>query len=100
MIEIPRVCPQPDLHECVDVLLQFPLTQQALAQEKQREMFEELLDGSLMLLDVCTTAKYALLQTKEYTKELQSILHGRRGAEGLANEFRKYLTSRKVVRTR
>ncbi|MBA0861116.1 hypothetical protein Goshw_024654, partial [Gossypium schwendimanii] len=27
-----------DLHECVDVLLQFPLTQQALAQEKQREM--------------------------------------------------------------
>ncbi|MBA0769514.1 hypothetical protein Gotri_018238, partial [Gossypium trilobum] len=40
-----------DLHECVDVLLQFPLTQQALAQEKQREMVEELLDGSLMLLD-------------------------------------------------
>ncbi|MBA0878896.1 hypothetical protein Goshw_001030 [Gossypium schwendimanii] len=63
-------------------------------------MFEELLDGSLMLLDVCTTAKYALLQTKEYTKELQSILRGRRGAEGLANEFRKYLTSRKAVRTR
>ncbi|KAK8263412.1 hypothetical protein V6Z11_D12G040900 [Gossypium hirsutum] len=75
-----------DLHECVDVLLQFPLTQQALAQEKQREMVEELLDGSLMLLDVCTTAKDALLQTKECTHELQSILRRRRGAEGLAND--------------
>ncbi|KAK8263406.1 hypothetical protein V6Z11_D12G040200 [Gossypium hirsutum] len=87
-----------DLHECVDVLLQFPLTQQALAQEKQREMVEELLDGSLMLLDVCTTAKDALLQTKECTQELQSILRRRRGAEGLANEFRKYLTSRKAMK--
>ncbi|KAA3490652.1 DUF241 domain protein [Gossypium australe] len=87
-----------DLHECVDVLLQFPLTQQALAQEKQREMIEELLDGSLMLLDVCTTAKDALLQTKECTQELQSILRRRRGAEGLANEFRKYLKSRKAMK--
>ncbi|TYH94353.1 hypothetical protein ES332_A12G035900v1 [Gossypium tomentosum] len=87
-----------DLHECVDVLLQFPLTQQALDQEKQREMVEELLDGSLMLLDVCTTAKDALLQTKECTRELQSILHRRRGAEGLANDFRKYLTSRKAMK--
>ncbi|TYG88609.1 hypothetical protein ES288_A12G035000v1 [Gossypium darwinii] len=75
-----------DLHECVVVLLQFPLTQQALAQEKQREMVEELLDESLMLLDVCTIAKDALLQTKECTQELQSILRRRRGAEGLAND--------------
>ncbi|PPS11679.1 hypothetical protein GOBAR_AA08975 [Gossypium barbadense] len=87
-----------DLHECVDVLLQFPLTQQALDQEKQREMVEELLDGSLMLLDLCTTAKDALLQTKECTRELQSILRRRRGAEGLANDFRKYLTSRKALK--
>ncbi|KAG4168593.1 hypothetical protein ERO13_A12G034632v2 [Gossypium hirsutum] len=87
-----------DLHECVDVLLQFPFTQQALDQEKQREMVEELLDGSLMLLDVCTTAKDALLQTKECTRELQSILRRRRGAEGLANDFRKYLTSRKAMK--
>ncbi|XP_040940039.1 uncharacterized protein [Gossypium hirsutum] len=68
-----------DLHECVDVLLQFPLTQQALAEDMQREMVEELL-------------------TKECTQELQSILRRRRGAEGLANEFRKYLTSRKAMK--
>ncbi|TYH94351.1 hypothetical protein ES332_A12G035700v1 [Gossypium tomentosum] len=56
------------------------------------------LDGSLMLLNVCTTAKDALLQTKECTQELQSILRRRRQAEGLANEFRKYLTSRKAMK--
>ncbi|KAL1133397.1 hypothetical protein V6Z11_A12G038000 [Gossypium hirsutum] len=61
-------------------------------------MVEEILDGSLLLLDVCTTAKDALLQTKECTQELQSILRRRRGAEGLANEFRKYLTSRKAMK--
>ncbi|GMI68555.1 hypothetical protein like AT2G17080 [Hibiscus trionum] len=87
-----------DLYESVDMLLQLPLAQQALAQEQLRKWVEQLLDGSLMLLDVCGTAKDALLQTKECTQELQSVLRRRRGVEGLANEVRKYLTSRKAVR--
>ncbi|OMO72174.1 hypothetical protein COLO4_27789 [Corchorus olitorius] len=87
-----------DLHEHVDMLLQLPSTQQALSQEQQRKCVEELLDGSLMILDVCNIAKDALLQTKECTQELQSILRRRRGVEGLASEVRKYLTSRKAVK--
>ncbi|KAK8653452.1 hypothetical protein V6N13_127450 [Hibiscus sabdariffa] len=87
-----------DLYDSVDILLQLPLAQQSLAQEQQRKLVEQLLDGSLMLLDACGTAKEALSQTKESTQELQSILRRRRGAEGLANEVRKYLTSRKAVR--
>ncbi|GMI68557.1 hypothetical protein like AT2G17080 [Hibiscus trionum] len=87
-----------DLYDSVDMLLQLPLPQQALAQEQQRKWVEKLLDGSLMLLDVCGTAKDALLQTKECTQKLQSILRRRRGVEGFANEVRKYITSRKVVR--
>ncbi|KAK8717192.1 hypothetical protein V6N13_044469 [Hibiscus sabdariffa] len=87
-----------DLYDSVDMLLQLPLAQQALAQEQQRKSVEQLLDGSLMLLDVCGTAKDALLQTKECTQELQSVLRRRRGVEGLADEVRKYLTSRKAVR--
>ncbi|OMO92011.1 hypothetical protein COLO4_17956 [Corchorus olitorius] len=54
-----------DLHEYVEMLLQLPQSQQALAQEQQRKCVEQLLDGSLMLLDVCSIAKDALLQTKE-----------------------------------
>ncbi|XVE67270.1 hypothetical protein DITRI_Ditri08aG0147100 [Diplodiscus trichospermus] len=88
-----------DLHECVDLLLQLPFPQQALSQEQNRKWVEELLDGSLMLLDVCGTAKDALLQTKECTQELQSVLRRRRGAEmGLVNEVRKYLTSWKAMK--
>ncbi|XVE97650.1 hypothetical protein REPUB_Repub03eG0037100 [Reevesia pubescens] len=87
-----------DLHDYIDMFLQLPLTQQALAQEQQWKWIEELLDGSLLILDVCSTAKDALLQTKECTKELQSNLRRRRGIEGLANEVRKYLTSRKAVK--
>ncbi|KAK8717203.1 hypothetical protein V6N13_044480 [Hibiscus sabdariffa] len=87
-----------NLYDSVDMLLQLPLAQQALAQEQQRKLVEQLLDGSLMLLDVCGIAKDALLQTKECTQELQSVLRRRRGVEGLANEVREYLTSRKAVR--
>ncbi|WRX13741.1 Protein BPS1, partial [Theobroma cacao] len=75
------------------MLLQLPLTQQALAQEQQRKWVEELFDGSIMLLDVCSTAKDALLQTKECTQELQSILRRRRGVEGLGDEVRKLRAS-------
>ncbi|XVE67278.1 hypothetical protein DITRI_Ditri08aG0147800 [Diplodiscus trichospermus] len=88
-----------DLHECVDLLLQLPLPQQVLSQEQNRKWVEELLDGSLMLLDVCNSAKDALMQTTESTQLLQSVLRRRRGAEmGLVNEVRKYLTSRKAVK--
>ncbi|XWS67647.1 hypothetical protein CRYUN_Cryun04dG0023800 [Craigia yunnanensis] len=88
-----------DLHDCIGKLLQLPLTRHILAQEQQREYVDELLNGSLRLLDVCTTAKDALLQVKECTLELQSILRRKRGAtKGLANEVRKYLTSRKATK--
>ncbi|KAM5562700.1 hypothetical protein ABKV19_017750 [Rosa sericea] len=89
-----------DLHDCVDRLLQLPLTQQALAQEKHEKWANELLDGSLRLLDICSTAKDALLLTKECIQNLQSIVRRRGGGESdvLASEVRKYLTSRKMVK--
>ncbi|XP_059441715.1 uncharacterized protein LOC132174018 [Corylus avellana] len=81
-----------DLHECVEKLLQLPLTQQAIVQE-------ELLDGSLRLLDICSAAKDALIHTKECIRELQSIIRRRpAGDMGLEREVRKYLMSRKVVK--
>ena len=88
-----------DLHECVEKLLQLPLTQQAIVQEHNDKWVEELLDGSLRLLDVCTAAKDALIHTKECARELQSIIRRRRGGEmELEREVQKYLMSRKVVK--
>ena len=88
-----------DLHDCVDDLLLLPLTQQALAQHRHEKWVDELLDGSLKLLDVCGTAKDALLQTREHAHELQSSLRRRRGGQnGISTEVGEYLTSRKRVK--
>ena len=65
------------LHDCVEKLIQLPLTQEALVHEPQ----DELLDGSLRLLDACNAAKDASLHTKECMRELQSILRRKRGGE-------------------
>ncbi|KAM4080527.1 hypothetical protein ACJW30_11G023600 [Castanea mollissima] len=87
-----------DLHNCVDNLLLLPFAQ-ALAQEQNQKWFNELLDGSLRLLDVCGIARDALLQTKECTRELQSTLRRRHGSKmALARQVEKYLASRKVVK--
>ncbi|XP_039015165.1 uncharacterized protein LOC120145386 [Hibiscus syriacus] len=66
-----------DLYDYVDMFLQLPLSQQDLAQEPQRKLVDEPLDGSLLLLDVCGTAKDALQQTKASQAEsLLSFISG------------------------
>ncbi|KAL2346113.1 hypothetical protein Fmac_000113 [Flemingia macrophylla] len=87
-----------DLIECVEKLVQLPLTQDVLVHEHHENWVDELLDGSLKLLDVCTAAKDALLHTKECTRELQSMIRRRSGEVELAAEVKKFLTSRKVVK--
>ncbi|XP_050231734.1 uncharacterized protein LOC126680627 [Mercurialis annua] len=89
-----------DLYDCVDKILLLPLTQQALAQHQNRKWVDELLDGSLRILDVCNSAKDALLQTKEYTLELESTIRRRQGGSenNIATEVKKYITSRKMAK--
>ncbi|KAL4302530.1 hypothetical protein GQ457_10G023640 [Hibiscus cannabinus] len=89
-----------DLYELVDSLLQLPVTQKTLAQQCNDMQVNELLNGSLKLLDVCGVAKDALLQAKEDTKQLQSILRRRRGADegGFTNEAKEYLASRQKAK--
>ncbi|XP_048447780.1 uncharacterized protein LOC125480732 [Pyrus x bretschneideri] len=87
-----------DLHDCVEKLLQLPLTQQSLAQEQNEKWTNELLDGSVRLLDVCATVKDTLSQTKECVQDLQSIIRRRGGESALTSEVTKYLTSRKMVK--
>ncbi|XP_061372648.1 uncharacterized protein LOC133315105 [Gastrolobium bilobum] len=88
-----------DFIDCVENLVQLPLTQDTLLHDRQENWVDELLDGSLRLLDVCNASKDALLHTKECTRELQSIIRRRRGGEmELTTEVKKFLTSRKIVR--
>ncbi|CAK7329386.1 unnamed protein product [Dovyalis caffra] len=91
-----KLCSLQDLYDSVDKFLQLPLTQRCLAREHNQKCVDGLLDGSLRLLDVCNFTKDALLQSKEYIRELQSVI--RRRQEGLDSEIRKYTASRKVVK--
>ncbi|XVE97651.1 hypothetical protein REPUB_Repub03eG0037200 [Reevesia pubescens] len=80
-----------DLYDCVDKLLHLTLSQQALAKEQHKEWVNELLNGSLRLLDLCSNAKDVVPQTKESTNELQSVLRRRKSGElELESEVRKY----------
>ncbi|CAI0407813.1 unnamed protein product [Linum tenue] len=82
------------VYDCVDQLFQPPATQQALINDQKT--FNELLEGSLRLLDLCNTAKDALSQMNESVSELQSAIRRRQG--GLEGETRRYLKSRNTVR--
>ncbi|KAJ6765824.1 BPS1-LIKE PROTEIN [Salix purpurea] len=94
-----KLCSLQDLHDCVDKLILLPLAQKSLAQEQNEKWVDDVLDGSLRVLDVCSMARDALLQTKEYAQEIQSIMRRRRGNEiGFSGEIKTYLISRKVVK--
>ncbi|KAK8561207.1 hypothetical protein V6N13_149624 [Hibiscus sabdariffa] len=82
-----------DLYELVDNWLQLPSTQNSLAQSCNDN---ELLNGSLRLLDVCGLAKDALFQAKDDTQQLQSVFRRRRVDDArFANEAKAYMASRK-----
>ncbi|KAF8013180.1 hypothetical protein BT93_I1151 [Corymbia citriodora subsp. variegata] len=84
-----------DFYDSIDELLLLPRTQQALVQEG----CEEVLERSLSLLDICSTSKDVVAQTKETVQVLQSALRRRRGNEmALRNEVGAYLASRKKAK--
>ncbi|VVA99362.1 unnamed protein product [Arabis nemorensis] len=80
-----------ELHESLDKLIGLPVTQQALSQKQNKKAVEQLLDGSLRILDLCNISKDALSQMKEGLMEIQSILRRKRG--DLSGEVKKYLAT-------
>ncbi|XP_030527295.1 uncharacterized protein LOC115738724 [Rhodamnia argentea] len=85
-----------DLYDRIDDWLQMPLNQQALSHEPHRSSMEELLDGSLKLLDVCGNMKDIISQMKECIQELESSFRRRRqGNPAWSSEIETYTKSRK-----
>ena len=76
-----------DLDHCVEKLLRLPLTQQAFVQGRQEKWADELVDGSLRLLDMCSAAKDAVLHTEECAHEIKSIM---RRKISLESEIKKH----------
>jgi len=88
-----------DLHECIDKLLQLPLEQQALVRQCNGKWVDDLLEGSLRLLDICATAQDCLLKSKESLTHLNSFIRRTKGTEnGSAVEGMTYLAIRKKMK--
>ncbi|KAJ4898921.1 hypothetical protein Rs2_12872 [Raphanus sativus] len=81
-----------DLYDSLDKMIRLSITNQALSQDQ----IEKLIDGSLMILDLCNVAKDALSHMKEGLKDIQSILRRKRG--DLSPEVKKYLATRKSLK--
>ncbi|KAM0991236.1 hypothetical protein ACFX13_009779 [Malus domestica] len=69
-----------DLHDCVEKLLQLPLTQQALAQKQNKKCANELLDGSLRLLGNIKDALKYLSSRKMVKKAIQKAMKNLKGS--------------------
>ncbi|KAJ4729005.1 hypothetical protein OWV82_001854 [Melia azedarach] len=88
-----------DLYDSVDKMLQLPLIQQALGKGQDRKLVDELLNGSLRILEIFSIPQNALVQSKESVQELQSVLRRRRGDETeLTSEIKKYWASRNAAK--
>ncbi|XP_022943514.1 uncharacterized protein LOC111448264 [Cucurbita moschata] len=91
-----------DLQECVNKLLLLRRTREAFATQRREKWVDEVFDGSLRLLDLCSAAKDGVIHTKECVRELQSLVRRRSSSwacgNGVVNQVEKYLASRKVVK--
>ncbi|GLT71257.1 hypothetical protein SLA2020_432900 [Shorea laevis] len=70
-----------ELYNCLEELIHSPLTQQALLRYEHRKLVdEEVLDGSITLLDTCGAARDIVFTMKEHVQTLQSALR-RKGVD-------------------
>ncbi|KAF5181611.1 Eukaryotic translation initiation factor 3 subunit a protein [Thalictrum thalictroides] len=84
------------LYESVEDLLHLSLTQNALSKERSSKCVNDVLDGSLRLLDICSITRDVFLQIRECVQDLQSTLR-RRKDTAVANEVALYMLARKKV---
>nr|POF18306.1 hypothetical protein CFP56_47551 [Quercus suber] len=85
-----------DLHDCVDNLLLLPFSQ-AFAQEQNQKWLNELLDGSLRLLDVCEdmAVKWSLQVAREVEKYLASRKVAKKAIKKVLKGMQTKLNSKK-----
>ncbi|OMO83456.1 hypothetical protein COLO4_22518 [Corchorus olitorius] len=87
-----------DLYQCMDDLLNMPSTQQVLSQNQHEKCIDQLLDGSVRLLDICGIARDYMFQIKEHVQALQSALRRRKGDSSIESSILHYYSFRKEMK--
>ena len=86
-----------ELYNCMDELLSLPSTQQTLSLHQHEKWVNELLDGSVNLLDICGATRDVISKFKENVGDLQSVLRRRKGCLCIESSINNYICSRKKM---
>lgn len=79
-----------DLYVCLDDLLNIASTQQVITHHKGEKCVEEVLDGSMRILDICGITRDIMLQIKENVQALHSSLRRRKGDSSVEKSVAEY----------
>ncbi|KAL0438293.1 UNVERIFIED_CONTAM: hypothetical protein Slati_2312300 [Sesamum latifolium] len=85
-----------DLHEGINNLIQMASIQQALSNEQDENWTNELLEGSLRLVDLCGFSRDVVCLTKECIQDLESSIRRHKG-ETATLDMNAYVASRKKI---
>ncbi|XP_072974388.1 uncharacterized protein [Typha angustifolia] len=78
------------LHECIEEVFCLPSNQNCLSHPQQRKLMEEELEGSVRLLDLCSTMRDNMGAMRIHIQDFQSALR-REGAAAIANKVQTYI---------
>ncbi|KAK6131435.1 hypothetical protein DH2020_034838 [Rehmannia glutinosa] len=80
-----------DLHEGINNLIQKSSVQQAISHEQGEDWINDLLEGSLRLVNLCGFSREVVCLTKESVQELESSIRRK------ADDINAYVASRKKI---
>ncbi|KAF7848417.1 hypothetical protein BT93_L1962 [Corymbia citriodora subsp. variegata] len=87
-----------ELYISVDELLNMASTRQVLSCNQDKRFTDELLDGSVQLIDMCGSAREILLHIKENVGALQSAIRRRKGDSNMKDKIVGYSNLRKKTK--
>jgi len=79
-----------NLYISLEDLLNMSSTQKAIAHHRGEKFVEELLDGSVKGLDICSITRDTMLQIKENVQSLHSSLRRRKGDSSIETSVAEY----------
>ncbi|GAU29852.1 hypothetical protein TSUD_223980 [Trifolium subterraneum] len=79
-----------DLYISLEDLLNMTSTQKAISHHQGEKSVEELLDGSVKILDICGNTRETMLQIKENVQTLHSSLRRRKGDSSIEKSVAEY----------
>ncbi|KAG8377779.1 hypothetical protein BUALT_Bualt08G0068900 [Buddleja alternifolia] len=86
-----------ELHEGINNMIEMSSIQQALSNEQDQNWINELLEGSLALVDLCGFSREVVCLMKESVQDLESSIRRNRCETATSDDIKAYAASRKKI---